>query len=104
MAKNMPTSGYQEILDKKIVHNNRENCKTNSFSMDTKPCVFSNLKYKLYKQSHSENRCTIMKEKYFISKCYLKTDALMHIGIHTKQIGNHLDNLVLNKNRYLKYK
>jgi hypothetical protein len=27
---------------------------------------------------------------------------VMHIGIHTKQIlGNRLDDLVLNKNRYL---
>jgi hypothetical protein len=37
MAKNMPTSGYQKILDQNIVYIKVEKiCKTNSFSMDTK--------------------------------------------------------------------
>ncbi len=35
MAKNMPTSGYQEILDQNILYVILEkNCKIDSFSMD----------------------------------------------------------------------
>jgi hypothetical protein len=66
----------------------------------------------------SENRCTIIKEKYFRNNAikrliqqnerkilYKQTQSenrctKMHIGIYTKQIGNCLDNLVL-ANRYL---
>jgi hypothetical protein len=38
----------------------------------------------IYKQTQPADRCTKMR-----------------IGIHTKQIGNRRDELVLNKNRYL---
>ena len=78
--------------------------------------------FKIYKQLQSENRCIIIKEKYFINNAIKKQMhqnnikilykqmqsanrcTKMHIGIHTKYMGNCLDNIVLSKNRYLKYK
>jgi hypothetical protein len=63
----------------------------------------------------SENRCTIIKEKYFRNNAikrqmqqnkriiiYKQTQSenrctKMRIGIYTKQIGNCLDNLILAK-------
>jgi hypothetical protein len=78
-------------------------------------CVCSNLLYEIYEQLQFENRCTIIKVKYFRNNAikrqmqqnkrkilYKQTQSenrciKMHIGIYTKQIGNCLDNLVLAK-------
>ena len=112
---NKPISGYQEILDQNILYIIIETLEHQFHLHGQKPCVCSNLLYEIYIQLQSENRCTKLKEKYFINNAikrqmhqnkrkilYKQIQSenrctKMRIGIYTKQIGNCLDNLVLAK-------